>query len=104
MTLAAASVWSRMGFLLPFEAAQDAQFFQKPIVSARPPGGEVLSTVNVVVAPGVCDAPVTATKSAHTVRLITLGLGRDGGMMLLGTKRFGPNVVFQPGNTCSQSW
>jgi hypothetical protein len=34
---AAASVWSSAGFRLPPELAQGAQFFQKPIVRARPP-------------------------------------------------------------------
>ena len=40
---AAASVWSSTGFCLPLEFAQEAQFFQKPIVRARPPGGGLLS-------------------------------------------------------------
>ena len=98
MPVAAASVWSSIGFCLPFEPAHEAQFFQNPIVSARPPGGGVLSTLKVVV------WPACATKSVHTVRLFTFGFGRFGGTMLFGTNRFGPRLVFQPGYTHSQSW
>ena len=85
---------------MPFEFEQDDQFFQNPIVRARPPGGGVLSTVNVLVWPDV------TLKSTQTVRLFTFGFGSDGGMMLFGTNS-GPSparLVFQPGNTHSQSW
>src|SRR6187200_724565 len=91
---------SRKGFCLPFELAQDAQFFQNPIVRARPPGGGVLSTLNVRV------WPEATVKLTQTVRLLTVGFGSDGGMMLFGTNS-GPSpdrFVFQPGNTHSQSW
>ena len=96
--VAAARVWSRMGFLLPLDAAHDAQFFQNPMVSARPPGGGVLSTVNVVVCPGC------ATKSVQTVMLLTFGFGRVGVVMLAGTNRLVPRLVFQPGITSSHIW
>ena len=88
-----------MGFWpLPFEFEHEAQFFQNPMVNARPPGGGVLSTVNVLVWPGC------TVKSAQTVRLFTFGFGSAGGMMLLGTNS-GPSparFVFQPGKTHSQ--
>ena len=41
---AAASVWSSTGLWFPLELAQEAQFFQNPIVRASPPGGGWLST------------------------------------------------------------
>src|SRR4051812_37883520 len=47
---ALASIWSSTGFCPPPE--QEDQFFQNPIVSARPPGGGVLSTVKVFFSPG----------------------------------------------------
>src|SRR5512138_729720 len=98
--VATARVWSRTDFCLPLDVAHEAQFFQKPIVSARPPGGGVLSTLNVRVWP-------TATeKFVHTVILLTFGLGSVGVLMLLGTnKGLSPDkFVFQPGITCSQIW
>ena len=84
---------------MPCEFAQEAQFFQNPIVRARPPGGGVLSTVNVLVWPDV------TVKLVQTTRLFTFGFGSDGGMMLLGTNS-GPSperLVFQPGKTHSHS-
>src|SRR5215469_12286326 len=93
--LALNSVWSRVGFLLRLLFAHDAQFFQNPIVKARPPGGGVLSTVSVLVSPAL------TVKSVHTVILFTFGLGRIGVSILLGTNSDGPNVVFHPGRTTS---
>src|SRR5258708_12302346 len=93
--VAAARVWSSTGFLLVLDVVHEAQFFQNPMVSAGPPGGGVLSTVNVVV------CPACATKSVQTVMLLTFGFGRVGVVMLPGTNRFPPRLVFQPGNTSS---
>src|SRR4051794_32508456 len=94
---ARARVWSRTGACLPLDLLQEAQFFQNPIVRAKPPGN-VLSTVNVVV------TPAPATKSTHTGLLSTLGFGRLGGMILPGTNSVPCRFVFQPGITTSQSW
>src|SRR6266568_2177511 len=93
-----ARVWSSTAFCLPFEPAHDAQFFQKPIVSARPPGGGVLSTENVMV------WPAWTVKLPHRMLLSTVGLYAtpSGGMKLLGTNW--PSEVSQPGITISHTW
>src|SRR5207244_10590354 len=65
---AAASVWSSSGFWFPFELAQEAQFFQKPIVRATPPGGGRLSTAIDFVSPG------ETLRFAQRVLLSPLGL------------------------------
>src|ERR1044071_424499 len=65
--LAAASrVMSSVGFCLP--PLHDDQFFQKPMVSAMPPGGGLLSMSNVDVCPAV------TVKSEQTTELSPLGL------------------------------
>src|SRR4051812_21025402 len=95
---AKAIVWSSTGFLLPLLAAQEAQFFQYPMVRARPPGGGVLSTMIVVV------APAWAVKFPHRMLLSTFGLATvpSGGLKLLGTNW--PRLVCHAGRICSHIW
>src|SRR5262249_12689596 len=76
------SVWSSTGFCLPFDPAQVVQFFQKPIVRARPPG-KVLSIVNTLVSPG------------ETVKLVQTVLLSPPGLKTV--KKGGPRVVMKPG-------
>src|SRR5690349_11026062 len=96
--VAAAMVRSSIGFFLALLFVHDAQFFQNPIVNARPPGGGELSTVKVFV------SPAPTVKSAHRMLLSVLGFGAtpSGGLKLPGTNV--PSEVSQPGITTSQSW